>query len=198
MFLELPKLKFDPKEINEYMSEQTVSFHYGKHHQAYASKANELMKGTDYDTMSLEGVIKESNNNGDTALFNNAAQFYNHNIFWDIMSTESDKNITPEFEAIISKNFGSFEEFKAKFVDAGMTQFGSGWAWLVKNADGSLEVVKGANAYNPIIDGKTPLLGCDVWEHSYYLDYQNLRKTYIENFLNYLVNWKVIEKNFNE
>jgi Fe-Mn family superoxide dismutase len=198
MKFELPELKFEPTDLGEFMSEDTIFYHYEKHHQAYADKANTAIEGTPYENLDIETIIKDTYKQEDKlAIFNNAAQFYNHSLYWEIMDATTDRSITPEFEAKISEKFGSFEEFKDQFCALAVSQFGSGWAWLVKEDDGSLGMYKSANAKNPLVYDQKPLMCCDVWEHAYYLDYQSQRLKFVKNFLDNLVNWKIVEERFN-
>jgi superoxide dismutase, Fe-Mn family len=195
MIFELPELKFSPEDLGEFMSEDTVFYHYEKHHQAYADKANTAIEGTPYENLDIETIIQDTYKKTDSvAIFNNTAQFYNHSLFWEVMNTTQDKTITPEFETKISNSFGSFQEFKDQFCALAVSQFGSGWCWLVEKEDGSLELYKTANAKSPLVYGQNPLMCCDVWEHAYYLDYKNERLRFVKNFLDHLVNWQVVEK----
>ena len=173
------------------MSRETLEYHHDKHHNAYVTKLNELVSGTEWDGKSLEDIVKGTYQKGVVAqngIFNNASQHWNHTQFWEMMSPNSGA-MPSELESAIKDSFGSVEDFKKKFSDAGAAQFGSGWAWLVKNPDDSLEVTKTENGVNPLCFGQTALLGCDVWEHSYYIDFRNARPKYLENFLDKLVNW---------
>lgn len=198
MKLKLPELKFSTSDLGEFMSEDTISYHYGKHHQAYADKGTAAIAGTTYENMDVESIIKATYKKEDSlAIFNNVAQFYNHSLFWEVMDATTDKSISPEFEAKIAAKFGSFDAFKEEFSALAAAQFGSGWAWLVKETDGSLGIYKSANAKNPLVYDQKPLMCCDVWEHAYYLDYQNQRPKFIKNFLDNLVNWKIVEARFN-
>ncbi len=198
MKLELPELKFSAEDLGEFMSADTLHYHYEKHHQAYADKGNTAIEGTPYEALDIETIIKDTyKKKYSIAIFNNVAQFYNHNLFWEIMETAEDKSISPEFEAKIAERFGSFQEFKDQFCALAVSQFGSGWCWLVQEKDGSLELYKTANAKNPLVYDQTPLMTCDVWEHAYYLDYQSQRMKFVKNFLDHLVNWKVVESKLN-
>ncbi|KAK9820021.1 hypothetical protein WJX72_005216 [[Myrmecia] bisecta] len=177
------------------MSKKTLEFHWGKHHRTYVTNLNNQIKGTDLEKKSLEEVIKATWNNGKpTPEFNNAAQAWNHTFFWESMKPNGGGEPSGELKAAIEKEFGSVGELKAQLKQAGATQFGSGWAWLVSDK-GKLSVIKTPNAECPLHLGKTALLTIDVWEHAYYLDVQNLRPTYIDTFLEHLVNWdKVAER----
>ena len=174
------------------MSKETLEYHHDKHHKAYVDKLNELTKGTEWENASLEDIVRGTYQDGAVAqngIFNNASQHWNHSQFWEMMSPNGGGTIPSQLESAIKDSFGSVEEFKKKFSEAGVGQFGSGWAWLVKTADGKLEITKTENGVNPLCKDQTALLGCDVWEHSYYIDFRNARPKYIENFLDKLVNW---------
>lgn len=174
------------------MSQETLEYHHGKHHNAYVEKLNELVVGTEWEGKPLEEIVKGSYEKGALAqsgLFNNSSQHWNHSQFWEMMTPEPGA-IPSELETALKENFGSLVDFKKKFAEAGGSQFGSGWAWLVKNSDGSLEVTKTENGVNPLCFDQTALLGCDVWEHSYYIDFRNGRSDYLSNFLEKLVNWE--------
>lgn len=186
----LPELPYARDALAPHISSETLDFHYGKHHQAYVTNLNKLIDGTEFANASLEDIIKKS----DGGVFNNAAQVWNHTFYWHSMSPNGGGEPSGIVFDAITKAFGSVDAFKEQFTQAGATQFGSGWAWLVQNADGSLEIMKTANAGNPLTDGKTPLLTCDVWEHAYYIDTRNDRAKYISNFWN-LVNWDFVASN---
>lgn len=174
------------------MSKETLEYHHDKHHKAYVDKLNELVAGTEWEGKSLEDIVKGTYNKTAVAqngIFNNASQHWNHSEFWKMMGPNNSA-IPGELEKALKEAFGSVDDFKKKFTEAGVGQFGSGWAWLVKNADGSLAVTKTENGVNPLCFDQTALLGCDVWEHSYYIDFRNVRPKYLENFLNNLVNWE--------
>jgi len=190
MAFELPALPYAKHALEPYISEETLNYHYGKHHQAYVNKLNDLVPGTEFANASLEDIIM----NAEGGVFNNGAQIWNHTFYWHSMTpnaTEPDS----AFLAEIEKHFGSLDSFKEQFTNAAMTRFGSGWAWLVKNSDGALEIVSTGNADNPMRDGKTPLLTCDVWEHAYYIDTRNDRGKYVSNFWA-IVNWQFAADNF--
>jgi Fe-Mn family superoxide dismutase len=199
MTFTLPELPYDKSALEPHMSAKTFEFHHGKHHKAYVDKANELVKGTPIAGLPLEQAVIESRKQGIGPLFNNIGQIYNHNLFWLSMAPPNGNNggggtaPSPLLEKI-TEAFGSFDAFKEQFVAAGVGQFGSGWVWLVSNK-GKLEIVKTANAESPLTDGKTPLLVCDVWEHAYYLDYQNRRPHFLKTFIEKLVNWQFAVKN---
>lgn len=190
MAFELPALPYGKDALEPHMSANTFDFHHGKHHNTYVVNLNKLIEGGPHANASLEEIIKATA--GDAAkagMFNNAAQVWNHTFFWNSMKPKGGGAPTGDLAKKIDEAFGSLDGFKDKFKDAGATQFGSGWAWLVVGADGKLEVVKTPNAENPMTQGKTPLLTCDVWEHAYYLDYQNRRPDFLAAFLESLVNW---------
>lgn len=194
----LSPLPFDKNSLEPYISEKTLDFHYNKHHQAYLDNLNKLIIGTELEHLSLEDIIiKTAGQAEQSAVFNNAAQVYNHNFFWQSLSVnESDCQINDQTLALISENFGSLEGFYEKFKAAGLAQFGSGWVWLVKGNNG-LEIIRTANAENPLALGLKPLFVVDVWEHAYYLDYQNKRGDFLDICLKKLVNWNFIANNLN-
>lgn len=192
MAFELPALPYATDALEPHMSANTFSFHHAKHHNAYVVNLNKMIEGTDFADKSLEEIIKSS----DGGVFNNAAQVWNHTFFWHSMKPQGGGEPTGAIADKINADFGSYAEFKAAFAAAGATQFGSGWAWLVLS-NGKLEVRKTPNAETPLTeDGVTPLLTMDVWEHAYYLDFQNARPVYIETFLSELVNWDFVNQNF--
>jgi Fe-Mn family superoxide dismutase len=180
----LPELPYAKDALAPNISAETIEYHYGKHHQAYVDNLNKLVPGTEFENKTLEDIIKKATG----GVFNNAAQVWNHTFYWNCLSPKGGGAPVGELAAAIDKAFGSFEKFKEQFANAGMTKFGSGWAWLVKNPDGSLAIESTSNADNPMKEGKKPLLTCDVWEHAYYIDYRNARAKYIEAFWN-IVNW---------
>jgi Fe-Mn family superoxide dismutase len=185
---ELPGLPYAQDALEPYISKRTIEFHYGKHHQAYVNNLNKLIVGTEFENSPLEDVIRKAGG----GIFNNAAQVWNHTFYWNCMKPQGGGEPTGILAEAIIKNFGSFGEFKEKYTAAAATLFGSGWAWLIKKNDGKLEIVQESNAGNPLKYGATPLLTCDVWEHAYYLDKQNLRPNYIADFWK-LVDWKAVE-----
>ncbi len=187
----LPALPYSQEALEPTLTARTMGFHYGKHHQAYVDNLNKLVVGTPWATgQTLESVVKESAGVLDkAAVFNNAAQAWNHAFFWKCMKPGGGGQPASPLMALIVKSFGSFEEFKKAFVTAALAQFGSGWVWLVQDS-GVLKIVKTSNADTPIAHGQTALLTCDVWEHAYYLDYQNRRKDFVEAFLDHLANWE--------
>lgn len=197
MAFELPELPYAYDALAPYMSAETLEFHHDKHHQAYVTNGNNLLEQSDLNGKSLEEVVKQSHGSN-PGLFNNAAQHYNHIHFWHWMKPNGGGTSIPgALEAKINEDLGGFAAFKDEFTKAGAGQFGSGWCWLVLN-NGKLEVTKTPNGENPLIHNQTPLLGCDVWEHSYYIDYRNARPKYLEAFVDSLINWEYVEKLFNE
>ncbi|MBW6497132.1 MAG: superoxide dismutase [Bacteroidales bacterium] len=185
----LPQLPYDPNALEPVISAKTIEFHYGKHHQAYVNNLNKLLPGSPFESASLEDIIKKA----EGGIFNNAAQVWNHTFYWESFSPKGGGEPKGKLMEAIEEAFGNFSRFKEEFSQAAATLFGSGWAWLVKNQDGKLEIVKESNAGNPMRNGKKPLLTCDVWEHAYYLDYQNRRPDYIESFWK-LIDWEKVEK----
>ena len=192
---ELPKLDYKNDALSPIMSEQTLDLHHGKHHQTYITNLNNFIKDTELVKLSLEEIIKKtSNDKKKSGVFNNASQHWNHNLFWKCMKPNGGGKIPGKLENKINKDFGNVEKFREEFIKAGVTQFGSGWCWLSMQND-KLVISKTPNAENPLIYGMKPLLGCDVWEHSYYLDYKNKRPVYLENFFDKLINWEFVESN---
>jgi Fe-Mn family superoxide dismutase len=192
MSFELPSLPYANDALAPYMSAETLDFHHGKHHQTYVTNLNNLLKDNELQSASLEDiVVKSSKDTSMAGIFNNAGQHWNHILFWQCMKPNGGGSIPSELEARLNSDFGSIDQFKEAFIQAGTTQFGSGWAWLAID-NGKLVVTKSANASNPLIDGMKPILGCDVWEHSYYIDYRNKRPDYLKAFLDSLVNWEFV------
>ncbi len=192
MSFELPSLPYANDALAPYMSAETLDFHHGKHHQTYVTNLNNLLKDNELQGASLEDiVVKSSKDTSMAGIFNNAGQHWNHILFWQCMKPNGGGSIPSELEARLNSDFGSVDQFKEAFIQAGTTQFGSGWAWLAID-NGKLVVTKSANASNPLIDGMKPILGCDVWEHSYYIDYRNKRPDYLKAFLDSLVNWEFV------
>lgn len=187
----LPELPYDKDALAPHISAETLDYHYGKHHQTYVTNLNNLIKGTEFENLSLEEIVKKSGG----GIFNNAAQVWNHTFYWNSLSPQGGGEPSGALADAINRSFGSFEKFKEAFTQTAITTFGSGWAWLVKNADGSLALVSTGNAATPLTTGQTPLLTVDVWEHAYYIDYRNARPKYLEAFWN-LVNWEFASKNF--
>ena len=187
----LPQLPYAMDALQPHISKETLEFHYGKHHQTYVTNLNNLIKGTEFESMSLENIVLKSS----AGMFNNAAQVWNHSFYWSCLSPKGGGQPSGALAEAINKKFGSFDEFKKQFTQTAVGTFGSGWAWLVKNADGSLDLVSTSNAQTPLTQaGKKPLLTCDVWEHAYYVDYRNRRPDYVAAFWN-LVNWEFVAKN---
>ncbi len=193
----LPALPYPATALEPHISAKTFEFHHGKHHKAYVDKANELVKGTPLEGMELKKAVVESRKQGVGPLFNNIGQIYNHNVFWESMKPNGGGEAPAPLMDKIKEAFGTFEAFKEQFVAGGVGQFGSGWVWLVKNGD-KVEIVKTANAETPLTDGKAPLLVCDVWEHAYYLDYQNRRADFVKVFIEKLANWDYAVANWNK
>ncbi len=196
MAFDLPALPYERTALQPHVSEETLNFHYGKHHQAYVTNLNKLVEGTDLAGKSLEDIIAAVENDPARAgIYNNAAQVWNHTFYWHSMTPNGGGAPSGEVAELINRDFGSYDAFKDAFATAGATQFGSGWAWLVVK-DGKLEVRKTLNAITPLTEaGVTPLITMDVWEHAYYLDYQNARPKYIETWLDKLVNWDFANAN---
>lgn len=191
MAFELPKLDYANDALAPVMSQETLDLHHGKHHQTYVTNLNNLVKDTDLANATLEDIVKKTANDTSKAgVFNNAGQHWNHILFWKCMKPNGGGSIPSELEKRLISDFGSVDKFKEDFCNAGATQFGSGWCWLVKDKDGSLKVTKTENGVNPVCFGQTALLGCDVWEHSYYIDFRNKRPVYLKNFVDNLVNWE--------
>jgi len=192
----LPSLPYAKNALAPYISEQTVEFHYGKHHAGYVNNLNKLVENTELADASLEEVVKAVAGDASKAgIFNNAAQVWNHTFYWNSMKPNGGGMPTGALAAKIDNDFGSYEKFKETFKNAGVGQFGSGWAWLVLDGN-TLKVTKTANADLPIVHGQVPLLTMDVWEHAYYLDYQNRRPDYAQTWLDSLVNWDFASENF--
>ncbi len=190
MAFELPALPYERDALEPHISKETLDYHYGKHHQAYVTNLNKLVKDSDFENATLEEIMSKS----DGGIFNNAAQIWNHTFYWNSL-TPGGSEPQGDLKAAIEKQFGSQDAFKEQFTTASLTLFGSGWTWLVQNTDGSLEIVQTTNAGNPLTTGQTPLFTCDVWEHAYYVDTRNARPKYLENFWA-LVNWDFAAKNF--
>jgi Fe-Mn family superoxide dismutase len=184
MAFELPKLPYEKNALEPHISAETLDFHYGKHHNAYVVKLNELAKGTKFENMTLEEVIKSS----EGAIFNQAAQIWNHTFYWNCLSPKGGGEPTGKLAEKINSTFGSFAKFKEQFTNTTVGTFGSGWGWLVQDQSGALKIISTSNAQLPMTQGMTALLTCDVWEHAYYIDYRNARPKYVEAFWN-LVNW---------
>ena len=192
MTFELPSLPYASDALAPYMSSETLDFHHGKHHQTYVTNLNNLVKDTDMQDSSLEEIVVKSSKDPSMAgIFNNAGQHWNHILFWQCMNPNGGGSMPSELESRITSDLGGIDQFKEAFIQAGITQFGSGWAWLAID-NGKLVVTKSPNASNPLVDGMKPILGCDVWEHSYYIDYRNKRPDYLKAFLDSMVNWEFV------
>jgi Fe-Mn family superoxide dismutase len=191
MAYELPPLPYEMNALEPHMSKETLEYHYGKHHKTYVDNLNKIAPGTEFDGASLETIIMKASG----PIFNNGAQIWNHTFFWNGLSPKGGGQPTGALAEAINASFGSFDAFKEKFSDTSIKQFASGWGWLVKNKEGKLEILSTSNAANPMTDGKTPLLTCDVWEHAYYIDYRNKRPDFLGAFWK-LVNWDFVAKNF--
>jgi Fe-Mn family superoxide dismutase len=187
---QLPKLNYDLNSLAPYLSQETLEYHYGKHHQTYVTNLNNLIKGTNFAEMSLEQIIKTSNG----GIFNNAAQVWNHSFYWNCLSPNMTKPSEKLLKAIEQK-WGNMEEFKKHFTQVCVATFGSGWGWLVKTPDNSLDLVSTSNAATPLTSDNLPIMTCDVWEHAYYIDYRNSRPNYLEAFFK-LINWDFVSANF--
>src|ERR1700738_4389757 len=193
----LPDLPYAYDALAPYMSRETLEYHHDKHHLAYVTAGNNLIKGTEFEGKSLEDIVKGSYGKND-ALFNNAGQHFNHTHFWKWMKPNGGGDKLPgKLEKQINADLGSLAKFKDEFVQAGVTQFGSGWAWLAVK-DGKLQIAKTPNGENPLVHGATPILGVDVWEHSYYIDYRNRRPDYLKAFVDHLVNWEYVDQLFSK
>jgi len=190
MAIELPALPYDRTALEPHISGETIDFHYGKHHQAYVTNLNNQIKGTEFEGMDLEAIIRKAQG----GMFNNAAQVWNHTFYWNCLKPNGGGEPTGKLAEAINKSFGSFAAFKEQFTQTALTTFGSGWAWLVQRPDGSLALVSTPNAATPLTGTDTALLTCDVWEHAYYVDYRNARPKYVEAFWN-LVNWDFVAGN---
>lgn len=190
MTFTLPKLPYAMDALAPHISKETLEYHYGKHHQTYVNKLNDLVKGTDFENLSLEEIIQQAKG----GIFNNAAQIWNHTFYWHSMKPNGGGEPIGELATLINSTFGSVAKFKETFTQAAITQFGSGWAWLVANKNRELSVVSTSNADTPLTEGKIPLLTCDVWEHAYYIDTRNDRPKYVNNFWE-LVNWEFASEN---
>ena len=192
MAIELPALPYDRTALEPHISGETIDFHYGKHHQAYVTNLNNLIKGTEFENASLEDIVRKSSG----GIFNNSAQVWNHTFFWNSMKPNGGGAPTGALAAAIDAKWGSFAAFKEQFTQTALTTFGSGWAWLVQRPDGSLALVSTPNADTPLTGTDKALLTCDVWEHAYYVDYRNARPKYVEAFWN-LVNWDFVASQMN-
>ena len=188
---ELPVLPYDRDALAPVISAETLDYHYGKHHQTYVTNLNNLITGTEYESSSLEDIIRSA----DGGIFNNAAQVWNHTFYWNCLSPTGGGEPSGSLADAITTRFGSFDVFRETFIKSATTNFGSGWTWLVKSAEGELDIVNTSNAANPMTDGLIPLMTIDVWEHAYYIDYRNARPKYLDEIWK-IINWEFIEANF--
>ncbi len=188
---ELPDLPYAKDDLAPHISAETMEYHYGKHHKAYVDKLNSMIPGTEYEDMPLEDIVRKAPAGG---LFNQAAQVWNHTFYWNSMSPDGGGEPDGDLGSAVKSAFGSFDDFKQKFQEAAVGNFGSGWTWLVAKGDGSLDIVNTDDAGNPMQQDLKPILTCDVWEHAYYIDYRNARPKYVEAFFN-LVNWDFAARN---
>jgi len=191
MTFTLPPLPYAENALEPYISAETIQYHYGKHHQAYVNNLNNLVPGTPFENASLEDIVRKA----DGGIFNNGAQVWNHTFYWNCLSPDGGGAPEGALAEAMERDFGSFESFKEAFTKAAATLFGSGWAWLVKDGNGTLTITQTSNAGNPMRDGLTPLMTCDVWEHAYYIDKRNRRPDYIASFWE-LVDWRAVEERF--
>lgn len=192
--IELPKLPYKRDALEPHISHKTIDFHYGQHHAGYVKNLNNLIENTPYDKMSLEDIVKDSSG----PIFNNAAQVWNHTFYWNCMTPDKESMPPIILMKAIEQSFGNFENFKQMFIKQAATLFGSGWLWLVKEKDGKLSLLQTSNADTPLVhDGMTAILTCDVWEHAYYLDQQNMRLAYLNEFWQ-IINWRFVERKLTE
>lgn len=197
MAFELPDLPYAYDALGPYMSAETLEFHHDKHHQAYVTNGNKLLEGSGLEGKTLEEVVKESFGKN-AGLFNNAGQHYNHIHFWNWMAKDGGgKKMPGNLETAITSDLGGYDKMREDFINAGATQFGSGWCWLAVK-DGKIEVMKTPNGENPLVHGAHPILGCDVWEHSYYIDYRNARPKYLEAFVDNMINWEYVAQMYEQ
>jgi superoxide dismutase, Fe-Mn family len=195
MSFSLPDLPYAHDALGPHMSRETLEYHHDKHHLAYVNNGNNLLKGTEWENKSLEEVVKGSHGKN-AGLFNNAGQHYNHIHFWKWMKPNGGgKSLPASLQGAFDSDLGGYDKFRTDFIEAGKTQFGSGWCWVAVK-DGKLVIMKTPNGENPLVHGATPILGCDVWEHSYYIDYRNARPKYLEAFVDNLINWEYVEACF--
>lgn len=192
MTFELPKLSFNKDLLKPYLSEETIEFHYGKHHQTYVTNLNKLISDTEFSQKSLTEIVTTATG----GIFNNAAQHLNHSFYWEGLTVPAaTSQPATELLTALNQTYGSFEKFKEEFTKMALALFGSGWTWLIKNKNGEIAIINTNNAGNPITDGNIPLLTCDVWEHAYYIDYRNARAKYLENYWP-IINWQFVNQNF--
>ena len=198
MAFELPPLPYPKNALEPHTSAQTLDFHHGRHHQAYVTTLNELIEGSPLERKSLEEIVKATyNDESKTKVFNNAAQVWNHTFFWNSMKPNGGGSPSGDIAAAITRDCGGLDKFKELFKAAAVGQFGSGWAWLVSDG-GKLKITATPNAVDPLAEGQTALLTCDVWEHAYYLDYQNRRPDFVQTFLDHLINWDFVAQNLSK
>ncbi|HGJ5872482.1 MAG TPA: superoxide dismutase [Fe] [Arsenophonus apicola] len=190
MSFQLPSLPYAKNALEPHISQETIEYHYGKHHSTYVNNLNNLIKGTNFEGKTLEEIIK----NAQGGIFNNAAQVWNHTFYWHCLAPNAGGEPTGKIAEAINQQFDSFEKFKQQFTDAAIKNFGSGWTWLVKQANGKLSIINTSNAATPISGDDKPLLTVDIWEHAYYIDYRNVRAEYLTNFWS-LANWPFVEQN---
>jgi Fe-Mn family superoxide dismutase len=189
----LPPLPYAYDALGKFMSKETLEFHHDKHHQAYVDNGNKAVAGTPFETLSIEEICKKAYAEKNAPLINNVGQHYNHIHFWQWMKPNGGgKSLPAKLQTLVDRDLGGYDKMRADFINAGVTQFGSGWAWLAVK-DGKLQVMKTPNGENPLMLGAQPILGCDVWEHSYYIDYRNARPKYLEAWFDNLVNWEHVE-----
>lgn len=189
----LKTLPYTLNALNPYISEETINFHYGKHHQTYVDNLNKLIIDTEFANKTLEEIILSSSG----GIFNNSAQVWNHDFYWNCLTPKFDQEISISLQQAINNEFGSIDGFKEQFTKTALTLFGSGWVWLVKDANNKLTIVTTSNAGNPLTLNLTPILVCDVWEHAYYIDYRNARAKYLDNFW-HIVNWDFVSNNYSK
>ena len=195
--LQLPDLPYSKDALQPYMSSETLELHHDKHHLAYVTNGNKFIEEQKIEENNLNNLIIDAYKNNNAPVFNNVSQHINHIHFWEVMKNNPNGKMPSELEYKINDELGSVEKMKANFINAGIGQFGSGWCWLVLN-NGKLEITKTPNAENPVVHGQIPLLGCDVWEHSYYVDYKNKRPDYLKSFIDNLVNWEKVTEELNK
>lgn len=198
MAFTLPSLNFSPDALEPYISQRTFEFHHGKHHQTYITKANDMLKGTPLEGKSVEEVVKAAHSEGNKGLFNNAAQHWNHSFFWECMKPKGGGKPGGKLGEKIEQDLGGYDAFRKAFADSAAGNFGSGWTWLVVGKDGKLAVTNTSNADLPLVHGQTALFTIDVWEHAYYLDYQNRRPDFVSAYLDHVLNWEFAEANLSK
>lgn len=196
--LELPELPYKKNFLEPYMSAETLDLHHDKHHLAYVNNGNKFIEEQKITDNNIKDIVINSYKNDNAPVFNNVSQHLNHNMFWEIMSNNPEGKIPDLLEKKIIEDFSSVVEMKEKFINAGISQFGSGWCWIVLDQNKKLIITKTSNAVNPIVYNQIPILGCDVWEHSYYVDFKNKRPDYLKSFINNLVNWEKVSENLSK